>query len=140
MRIPPPSLLKKERPLPRWIPLRIGRTGVVLTGSLLKKIKRLFWRPEILVGFVDCQLTSHWSIHILCHQSLTTSFQLIGTVIHQTSITYSSRTGSAIDRSLTSFMLMINQQVQLLLATEICHNREIGQNIDLKIKNILNYF
>nr|DAY35432.1 MAG TPA: hypothetical protein [Caudoviricetes sp.] len=32
-------------------------------------------------------------------------------------------------------MLMINQQVQLLLATGTCHNREIGQNINLnKIK------
>ena len=46
-------------------------------------------------------------------------------------------------------MLMIKQQIQLLLETGTCHNREIGQNINLnkiknrnlnKIKKIQNYF
>jgi hypothetical protein len=59
-------------------------------------------------------------------------FQSIAMVIRQTFVTYSLPIGNAIDRSLTSFTLIINQQVVLLLVTGTCHNQEIGQSTELE--------
>ena len=50
-------------------------------------------------------------------------------IIHQTSTTYSLLTGNAIDRSLTSFMLMTGQLAHQSLVIEIYLKALIGKNI-----------